>query len=243
MFDASLIESAVQRRSPKRYLSVPASVLIHALVIGSGLAISMWFVDEVPEPPIPVTFDPTVVPPPPPPPRAAAALKVQRTVELVKPTQVVAPVAVPDALPPPAAEASPETSFSDGGVDDGVDGGIPDGVIGSVLGPPANVVGSSSNVVTPMRIGGEVREPVEVTRVQPIYPEAARRAHIQGIVILEAVITKEGNVESVRVLLGLNPLLDTAAMRAVSQWKYRAATFNGRPVPVYLTVKLTFRLQ
>ena len=50
-------------------------------------------------------------------------------------------------------------------------------------------------------------------------------------------------VESVRILRGLNPLLDNAAMRAVSQWKYKPATFNGRAVPVYLTVTVTFKLQ
>ena len=95
----------------------------------------------------------------------------------------------------------------------------------------------------PMRVGGEVKEPVEISRVQPVYPEAARKARLQGVVILEAIITKEGHVDSVRILRGLNPLLDKAAMDAVSKWRYKAATFNNRPVPVYLTVTVTFRLQ
>ena len=90
----------------------------------------------------------------------------------------------------------------------------------------------------PLAIG-----PIEVTRVKPQYPEAARKARMQGVVILEAIITKTGDVESVRVLRGLNPLLDSAAIRAVQQWKYKPATFNGRPVPVYLTVTVTFTLQ
>jgi protein TonB len=66
---------------------------------------------------------------------------------------------------------------------------------------------------------------------------------MQGVVILEAIITKTGTVESVRVLRGINPLLDTAAIRAVQQWRYKPATFNGRPVPVYLTVTVNFTLQ
>jgi protein TonB len=105
------------------------------------------------------------------------------------------------------------------------------------------VLGSGGEVEEAMRFGGEVKEPVEISRVQPTYPEAARKARLQGIVILEAIITKDGNVESVRVLRGINPLLDQSAMRAVQQWKYKAATFNGRPVPVYLTVTVTFKLQ
>jgi len=92
-------------------------------------------------------------------------------------------------------------------------------------------------------VGGEVKEPIEIVKTQPQYPEAARKARMQGIVILEAIITKEGTVESVRVLRGINPLLDASAMRAVQQWKYKPATFNGRPVPVYLTVTVKFTLQ
>lgn len=114
------------------------------------------------------------------------------------------------------------------------------GVLGGVKG---GVLGGAAQVEEPLRVGGDVKEPVEISRVQPIYPEAARKARLQGIVILEAIITKDGNVESVRVLRGINPLLDNAAMRAVQQWKYRPATFNGRPVPVYLTVTVTFKLQ
>ena len=95
----------------------------------------------------------------------------------------------------------------------------------------------------PMRVGGDVKEPVEISRVQPIYPEAARKMRIQGIVTLEAIISKEGTVKSVRVLRGVDPLLDNASMRAVQQWKYQPATFEGRPVPVYLTVRMTFGLE
>ena len=113
-------------------------------------------------------------------------------------------------------------------------GGVLGGVKGGMLGEKGE---------EPLRVGGEVKEPVEISRVKPSYPEAARKARMQGVCILEAIITKSGNVESVRVLRGLNPLLDSAAIRAVSQWKYKPATFNGRAVPVYLTVTVTFTLQ
>jgi protein TonB len=107
----------------------------------------------------------------------------------------------------------------------------------------SNVGDASLDDRTPMRVGGNVTEPIEIHRVKPEYPEAARRARMQGVVILEAIITKYGDVESVRVLRGINPLLDNAAMRAVMQWKYQPATFHGRPIPVYLTATVTFSLQ
>jgi protein TonB len=78
--------------------------------------------------------------------------------------------------------------------------------------------------------------------VEPQYPEAARKARMEGVVILEAIITDQGSVEDVRVLKSVNPLLDASAVRAVQQWKYKPATLNGRAVRVYLTVTVTFRL-
>ncbi|HJZ12475.1 MAG TPA: energy transducer TonB, partial [Acidobacteriota bacterium] len=74
------------------------------------------------------------------------------------------------------------------------------------------------------------------------YPEVARRARIQGTVILEAVITKTGTVEEMKILRALHPVLDQAAMNAVKQWKYKPAVLNGRPVKVYFTVTVNFQL-
>jgi protein TonB len=76
----------------------------------------------------------------------------------------------------------------------------------------------------------------------PDYPEAARRAHLQGTVILEAVITTAGEVREIRVLKPLHPLLDEAAERAVRRWRYRPAALDGRAVTVYLTVTVSFGL-
>ncbi|MCI0603649.1 energy transducer TonB [bacterium] len=60
--------------------------------------------------------------------------------------------------------------------------------------------------------------------------------------MLEAVITKTGTVEEVKVLRSLHPVMDQAALNAVKQWKYKPAVLNGRPVKVYFTVTVTFRL-
>jgi len=84
---------------------------------------------------------------------------------------------------------------------------------------------------------------VEISRVPPAYPEAARKSRLQGIVTVRGVITREGTVQSAQVLSGVAPLLDNAALRAFEQWKYQPATLNGKPVPVYLTATMTFRLQ
>jgi protein TonB len=95
----------------------------------------------------------------------------------------------------------------------------------------------------PIRIGGEVVPPELVTKVQPVYPEIARKARVQGVVIVEAIIDKQGNVVEGRILRGLPMGVSEAAMAAIHRWKYRPAMLNGRPVSVYLTVTVTFTLQ
>ena len=80
-------------------------------------------------------------------------------------------------------------------------------------------------------------------RVDPAYPEAARRARLQGVVILEAVITASGAVDEVRIVRSPSPLFDAAVEDAVRRWRYRPATLNGRAVPVVLTVTVRFGLE
>jgi protein TonB len=78
--------------------------------------------------------------------------------------------------------------------------------------------------------------------VAPLYPVVARQAHIEGVVILEAVLDDQGRVESVRVLRSI-PLLDQAAVDAVRQWRFTPALLNGQAVPVVMTVTVNFTLQ
>jgi len=94
----------------------------------------------------------------------------------------------------------------------------------------------------PMRVGGDIQEPERIHYVNPVYPELARRARMEGIVILQAVIDKQGNVTDVQMLRGLGLGLDVAASDAVQQWKYTPTFYNGRPVEVILTVTVQFEL-
>jgi protein TonB len=78
--------------------------------------------------------------------------------------------------------------------------------------------------------------------VKPVYPPIARITRTQGIVVLEAVINKEGTIDTLRVLSG-HPVLAQAAMDAVKQWRYRPTILNGDPIDVLTTVTVTFTLQ
>jgi periplasmic protein TonB len=244
MFEDALIESAGTKGRGRKALSLPVSLALHVLVIGAAVGASIWFVEDVPEPPIPVTFYAAAPPPPPPPPAAApkpAAPKPETPKPVpVKPAEMTQPNVIPEKIPEPLAAPEPEAPASEG-VEGGVEGGVPGGVMGGVIGGVVGGTGPGTGD-EPLRVGGDVKAPQLTNRVEPQYPEAARKARMEGVVILEAIITASGNVEDVKVLKSVNPLLDAAASRAVQQWKYRPATLNGRAVRVYLTVTVTFNL-
>ncbi len=92
------------------------------------------------------------------------------------------------------------------------------------------------------RPGGEIREPVKVRHVAPVYPPLAIAAHVQGTVVLECMIGEDGRVSNVTVLRG-NPLLEPAAAEAVREWRYLPTLLNGVRVSVLLTVTVDFRLR
>lgn len=91
------------------------------------------------------------------------------------------------------------------------------------------------------RVGGTIREPKKLKDVKPVYPEWAKEARIQGIVVLECVISTEGDVIEVKVLRSV-PDLDEAAIRAVRKWKYTPTLLDGKPVPVIMVVTVSFKL-
>jgi protein TonB len=93
-----------------------------------------------------------------------------------------------------------------------------------------------------VRVGGSIKQPTLLHRVDPVYPDVARAAQIEGTVILEAIVDEVGQVVDLRVLRSQS-VLDKAALEAVRQWRYAPVLLNGRPVPFVLTVVVTFRLE
>ena len=93
----------------------------------------------------------------------------------------------------------------------------------------------------PVRVGGSITAPTQISKVQPEYPLIAQSARVSGVVILEALIGVDGRVSDAKVLRSI-PLLDQAALDAVRQWAYTPTLLNGVPVPVVMTVTVTFAL-
>jgi TonB family protein len=108
--------------------------------------------------------------------------------------------------------------------------------------PPAGKPVEAPRIEGPLRAGGDVTRPEKISSFEPEYTREARRARIQGVVIIEATIDEFGNVTDARVLKPLPMGLDRAAVDAVKRWKFRPATLNGQPVSIYQNLTVNFRL-
>lgn len=243
----SFLES-VARPRPSRTAPIGLALLFH-LTAATALTVSTTFVlDDSIEPPLPkIEFFtmsssiPVSGPAKPPAERPASQNPP------AAPQKVYAPQAIPQHIPVAPAEAEAEAHvpsasgpYVEGGLDQDTPAGGGMGILGTESGTTQTGVLEPAE---PIRITTGVTEPVETLRVNPVYPEAARKGRIEGTVILEAIISASGQVESVRVLRSAHPLLDRAALDAVPQWRYRPALFNGRPVAVYLSVAVHFQLR
>jgi len=221
------------------------STAAQVLLVGSAIAIPILLVvDKVPEIPTMMAFVADVPPPPPPPPPPApAAAKPAATPAAPAPVNsAAAPIEPPKEI---AAERPSDEGINDG-VPGGVEGGVPGGIFGGVVGglpeappppPPPPVTRG------PIRIGGQIKAPALVKRIEPGYPSIAVSAHLEGVVILEAIVDREGKVNEVTVLRSLHPLLDREAELAVKQWRYSPLVLNGIAERFVVTVTLSFHLE
>ena len=83
--------------------------------------------------------------------------------------------------------------------------------------------------------------PEAISKVDPIYPEDARKAGVEGMVMVQALVGKDGFVKDTRVIQSI-PVLDDAAVDAVKQWVFKPAESKGQPVAVWVAVPVSFRL-
>jgi protein TonB len=242
MFEDSLIESG-RRLKTRRGLTSSVAFLIEAVLVGVMVLLPLLFTDALPKAQL-MTFLVTPPPPPPPPPPPAAVVHIVKQVQtdiingqLRTPTKIPKKVLenLKEDAPPPQVEA---------GIVGGVPGGVPGGQMGGVIG---GIISSTPlavpKVATPqrVRVSMGVTQGLLIRRVQPNYPALARQARIQGTVILQAQISKTGDIENLSLVSG-HPMLAPAAIEAVKQWKYKPYILNGEPVEVDTQVTVNFTL-
>ena len=220
---------------PRSRWTLLGSLVTHLIVVIALVVLPLTAAVENPIVPRSVI---EFIPAAPPPPAPAAPP--------VRPRDVTPPVN-PLAAPPTAGTSLaderdlPPAIGSDGPPVAGwpvTSGRLPESMPGrsvtTLAAPPARV--------QPVPVGGQIREPRRLTYLPPVYPTIAQTARVEGMVILEAIIDETGAVRDVRVLRSI-PLLDRAAVDAVSRWRYLPTTLNGVAVPVIMTVTVSFTLR
>jgi periplasmic protein TonB len=244
MFEDSLIESGGRLRT-KRGATTLVSFILQVVLIGILVILPLVFTEALPKQQLMTFLVAPPPPPPPPPPPAAAPVKTVKVVQTdIINGQLRTPTKIPEKVQMIKEEEAPPPVMSASGVVGGVPGGVPGGQMGGVIGG----IISSTPVAVPkvaapqrVRVSQGVSQGLLVKKVQPAYPPLARQARIQGTVVLQAEISKDGTIENLRLISG-HPMLAPAAIEAVKQWRYRPYMLNGEPVAVETTVMVNFTL-
>lgn len=238
MFDT--LESSWEG-SARRGRATLASFSIQALSLGLAIAISVLWVERLPQVhwlqiSAPATFAPTEPAPTP----AVHRHFTGDTAGNLHRGQVMSPRTIPQhaaviddsTLGPPAPSLS-DIDFRSGR---GSGNAFPDGLGGNL----SVAIPARPAPAKPLRVS-DIGEGSLVHRVQPVYPPLAREARVQGTVELRAIVSKQGTIENLMVVSG-SPLLVRSAIEAVRQWRYRPYLLNREPIEVETEITVNFLL-
>jgi protein TonB len=251
MFDQTFVDGVGKTN---KSWTVTVSFMVEFVAIGVMILIPLIWTEALPKASL-VNFltAPAPPPPPPPPPPPAQVIKVVHVAPrqfngqtLQAPREIPKQVAMitEDALPPSNIGAQV------GGVDGGIPGGT--GFSGGGAGfapppppppPPPKVDVVKPKVEGPQKISSGVQAAKLIKNPKPIYPTIAKSARIQGTVVLQAYIGKDGTIQNLKMVSTASPLLVQAAMDAVKQWVYQPTLLNGEPVDVITEITVNFTLQ
>jgi protein TonB len=232
-----LIESSTEKKKTNTGWTMILSAIVQISALSVLILIPLIYTQALPKAMLATLLVAPPPPPPPPPPPVKAIIKP--VARLIQSGKLVQPRAIPkDVAVFKEAELPPDVvnDTNQGGVFGGIPGqGIMAGN-GSVLPPP-------KSAAAPARIkqGGAVTAASIITQTRPAYPPLARQARIQGVVVLHAIIDKDGKVAQLEVVSG-HPLLVQSALDAVKQWRYKPTQLNGDPVEVDTTIQVTFTM-
>ena len=242
MFEQSFVDLGKGRG--RRFGTQMTSFVVQILLLVFLMLLPLIFTDALPKQQfMSMLVAPPPPPPPPPPPAAAPPVKPVKIETEIDNGKLKTPTKIPDQIKMVKDEEEPPPGAGTGVVG-GVPGGVPGGQMGGVIG---GIISSTPvavpKVATPqrVRVSQGVTQGLLIRKVQPAYPPLARQARIQGTVLLQAEISKDGTIENLRLIQG-HPMLAPAAIEAVKQWRYKPYILNGEPVEVETQITVNFTL-
>ena len=250
MFQDVLLDSASTVKA-HRGMSAALSFFIQAIIVAIVVIIPLLVTQALPSRALTTMLVAPPPPPPPPPPpsptKAVAQTTPTKTVPVIKTAnldQLRTPTKIPtkiDMRPEqPSAAPPPSMAGIAGGVPGGVAGGQIGGVVGGVVGSVGNYM-PSKPAPQRVRVSQGVTQGLLIKKVEPQYPPIAKQARVQGTVVLQAEIAKDGSIQHLQAVSG-SPLLVGSAIQAVKQWKYKPYILNGQPVEIETTITVNFHL-
>lgn len=253
MFNNPLFSNKTKRAKRLTWLTLPFSLLLHAMVIAGLVVVPLLKADaNLPKGKV-FTITITAPPLPLPPAKGPGGKNAGRTKEArgknatetkdppkqpVKAGVFMVPIAIPETIEEENISNIAVDNVGTGGGDgipEGVEGGDPNALIGPKDGDKVD------DTLPALRIAS-VQMPRKIREVKPVYSSIALAARVQGRVIVEALTDIYGRVRSARIISSASPLLNDEALKAVKQWLYEPYTLNGIPKPVLFTVTITFTL-
>lgn len=219
----------------RKWYTLPLSFLMHTALVALLIVIPLVVTNALPAPRRLLNYMVADVPPAPV--GLSPAPRRIRQADIPNSNENAAPIEAPTGIHRESALELTQEPVA-GGIEGVVEGLGTQGIMADAL-PLIR-----EPAVEPVRLnaGGGIKLPTRIKDVPPVYPEIARKARVQGVVILEAIIGVDGKVQQARVLRSV-PLLDQAALNAVQSWEYTPTLLSARPVPIIMTVTVQFRLE
>lgn len=251
MFEQSLIQDAVERRSP---WSFAVSLSVQSLLLAAAVAIPVLHVAKLDTKLQEVIFFPKPVGKP--------DLPQQPVKRQVTSTSILAntsnrsykvfqaPTRIPTHVDTtPDLPGAPVYNF--GSAHPGAGGATPGGLElpglfdpatkMAAIAPPAKPVQVIERPPVPLAVVSDIQSAKLVFQPKPVYPPLARQARISGSVRLAARISADGHIQDLQLISG-HPMLTQAAIEAVRQWVYKPTLLNGRPVEILTDILVNFTL-
>jgi protein TonB len=240
MFEDSLVESRVGQVSSSRRWTMLASIGLQVAVAGVVMVLPLLHPEAMPfrlespkvvmplmpKPPVPVVVERE---------SAGAASSVAIS-------SVTRPALLTSLLPslhPVVGDPPPRAPFGSGmRMTDGLPNAI--GVLGDGHGPVVSVRPAKEQTGL-LHVSKGVSEGMLIAPIRPVYPAIAKAAHVEGSVVVEAVISRKGTIESLHVVSGPQ-MLQNAALDAIREARYRPYRLNGEPTEVQTTITVIFRM-